>query len=148
METTYQGYTIRYSENNEKFEVDIGQSRMTSEKLGDLKKRIDRLDKEEKKFDRINILSRERWGNRDLLPGQITSITERTPYSGRDEVWVVVNKKRSKCSLNDLYLDTDKNRQIYENIKELEALIAKTQAQVDDLFKQMERPVLPTSETP
>ena len=143
MKTEYGKHTIIYNEHLEKFEVNIGGSQMTNQKLSDLKKRIDALEKKEKKFERINILKDPRWGDDDFEEGQITSIAESTGYNRLTEVWVVIDKKRSKITLDNLYLDTPENRDVFDKIETLKKGIKKTEDRISTLKDDMEKPSIP-----
>ena len=149
METKYKGYTIKYEEykNNEQFTVKIGDSSMSSEKLKNLKKRIDNFERKQNKFKRIDILCGEGWGSQtELKPGQITSVAGKSRYGDSIEVWTSVNGDRSKRDLSNLYLNTDKNQEIYKEIKLHLKDIKAIENKIRILWEQMEKPVLPEEE--
>jgi len=144
MQTEYKGYTITYDENHEHFRTTIGASDLSATKLKDLKLRIDKFEKKEKKFKRINILAPLRWNRRDdLRKGQITSIADNFGIKHNPDVWVVVEGERSKRSLgSNIYLDNKNNQRLYTEIRKLMQQMNAINSRIDSLYKEMERPTI------
>ena len=138
METIHNGYKIIYDENSEKFVVDVGDQRLTSEKLSSLKQRLDKLEKSEKKFKRIDILCSDSWSRGVLNKATITSVHERgVGYSV--QVWVTDSKKkRSSRSPWELYHYSNKNLGLYEEVKELQKQKKSIENKIDKTFKLMD----------
>lgn len=144
MKVEYKGYKINYNEDLEQFVVDIDDSTLSSVSLKVLKNEIDKLIKKENKFERIDILAHDSYWDResdDLIEGQITSIAGK--YLDDVEVWVIVNKRRSKRVLSrHIYLNNNSNRLIYQQIKNLQQEIKEREQTISEYYDKMEKPKL------
>jgi hypothetical protein len=140
MKEEYNGFTIEYSEWNEKFVAKIGESEYSNSNLTKVRKHIDALDKKE--FKRFTIISEGgRWSDGDWKTKTVTSI-----FGEGDRVyaWVVGSDgRRSKEQLTSLFLDTPENRRSATTILELEKQSTSINKQIGSIKEKMERAKIP-----
>lgn len=116
----YKGIKVWYDDIKEQWECELAEARSPfygGDKIEEVRNRIDRYVKEEKKFERFKVinLSRPRGGEKyDILI--VTSETEWGEY------WTInENKERRLIAPSYLALDTPDNVAIIEEVVEMEA---------------------------
>jgi hypothetical protein len=125
IEESYGEFTIKYNENADKWFGSQGNHEIcSSEKLSELKKKLDRQHDKENKFERINILAFDNWDKAKIKKGVITSVVGEE--YGSLYVWVTwEDKSRGKVKAKDLKLDNEANQKKAMEITELQTQIKK-----------------------
>jgi len=134
MKGKYRGYDIEWMDYNRTFSVSLDGARISENKssLEDCRKWVDIKLKE--KFNRVDVLHIGWRG--ELTRGIATSLLTE---SGNIYVWMSdIKKKRSKESIDSIYLDNSINRNILLNISDKRAQIRTLEGEIQELMNQME----------
>jgi len=137
IETAHKDYKIRYLEATDEWMIRIDGEQIVRKTLTDAKKYIDNMLKS--KFDRVDgYLIKGGWRHNDnFFPITVTSIVE----GYYDEAWVTrkATKKRSKEPINNIALDTEKNRALIGRIVGINEEIADRRDKIAKLSEQLDR---------
>lgn len=145
MEERYKGWNIEYIENGgaPRFKATKEAYSLTSQRLRDLKRRIDEHVKE--KFQRVNVYFKD-WSQ--IKEAEITSIAEEDGKGFISELWLSVtnhtgDKTRSKERITTfnqrLYTKNEKNKQIFDEVNILNKSIAEIQHKINTLEEGLEK---------
>ena len=134
MKGEYRGYGIEWMEYNRTFTISLDGVRASDNRksLEECEKWIDAKLKE--KFNRVDILHIGWRG--ELTKGVATSLLTE---SGKTYVWMSdAKKKRSKESIDSIYLDNSINRNLLLDISNKRAQVRALEGEVQELMNQME----------
>jgi hypothetical protein len=143
----YGEYLITYNEHAEKFVATCGGDPIASSaKLPELRKKLDKLGREE--FARFKVLGLEYssmlgGGGPGIVEYEVTNHAE-PGYRNEQKVWVtnLSTKKRSATELDRLYADTPKNRRLLTQAVECYEMADAKRAEAERIAKKCERPKL------
>lgn len=128
IETTYEGYVIRYDERSDEWYCHDFDARST--KLSELKKRLDKLGSDEKKFERFQAYINP-YGTWKLV-----TVTSNADYN---QVWTIDDEKhRAKIHRGGLYKFSAENKERIERMESIEQQRTELRNRIDEISEQME----------
>lgn len=143
IETTHQGYRIRYGENSDTWECfDL---QLSANTLSSLKDKINKTLAEERKVGNVAVIRvGSSWSTR-MEPGVLTLLDANgTGYEKKPAGWVMFTdakgrKKREKIALDELVLDTPENRATMDSYFKERERIRKLEKAADATVEAMPR---------
>lgn len=140
IKTQYKDFEIEYNENEDVWIGKLeGNEVNRSNSLVSLRKLLDKFNKDNDKFERVNVISYDSYhGKREddgFFYGTVTSVSD------NGEPWVTwKNKRREKVYRSKkLYLDTPENRSKIESYNEIRQQIDDLRNKQNDILDSMER---------
>jgi hypothetical protein len=149
MKTVYDGCTIEYDENNEKFWTKVDDRRVMSESLVKLKKRIDAIKhpktKDGKPFERVEVWAKGH-NNDGFVEATVTSsVKEQGHYRGATPmVWISFKDgRRAQMYANNVYARNEKNDARVAEIERMREEASQLDKKIQNLSSKMEEAKLP-----
>ena len=132
----YGKFKIGYNENTDVWTGTLdGETIATSQKLSELKKRLDKHGQAEKAFTRVKVFWKDHWSGWD--EGEVTSVTP------EGEAWISgegkkkARHKMGSYNLKSLYLHIDENMQKRQKWDALEVKVKALQEEQETILKAM-----------